>query len=92
MPGIHASDTFHMLRADVMYIEALVQPLLASLRALSHKESQVFLAYGRNRQAEESFLTSCAGGFAYADVPESELHPVYQCSDVRVLELQKLTG
>lgn len=79
-----------MLCADVMYIEDLVQPLMASLGGLSHEGSEVFLAYGRNRQAEATFLTACAGTFAYADVPESELHHVYQCSDVRVLKLRKV--
>ena len=75
-----------------MYIEDLVQPLMASLWGLSREGSEVFLAYGRNRQAEASFLAACAGKFACADVPESKLHHVYQCSDVRVLKLRKLTG
>ena len=75
-----------------MYIEDLVQPLLASLGALSHERSEVFLAYGRNRQAEDRFFMACAGRFACSDVPESKLPPVYQCSDVRVLKLHKLAG
>ncbi len=81
-----------MLSVDVMYIEDLVQPLITSLTALSHESTEIFLAHGRNRQAEDSFLKACAGRFVHADVPESELHRVYQCSDVRVLKLRKLAA
>ena len=86
------SCTSIVLCADVMYIEDLVQPLLASLTALSHAGSEVFMAYGRNRQAEDKFLRACAGTFAHADVPGTELHHVYQCSDVRTLKLRKLAA
>lgn len=75
-----------------MYIDGLVQPLIASLAALSHEGSEIFMAYGRNRQAEDTFLRACAGTFAHADVPGTELHQVYQCSDVRVLKLRKLAA
>ena len=73
-----------------MYIEGLVQPLLTSLYALSHETSEVFLAHGRNRQAEGAFLKACSGRFSYVDVPKEQLHDVYQCSDVRVLKLSRL--
>ena len=85
-------DIAFVLCADVMYIEDLVKPLIASLTALSHKGSDIFMAHGRNRQAEDTFLKACTGSFAHTDVPESELHRVYQCSDVRVLKLRKLTA
>ena len=73
-----------------MYIEDLVQPLLTSLHALSHNTSEVFVAHGRNRQAEGAFLKVSSGRFSFADVPEEQLHNVYQCSDVRVLKLTRL--
>ena len=73
-----------------MYIVNLVQPLLSSLYALSHDASEVFLAHGRNRQAEGAFLKASSSRFSYMDVPEEQLHDVYQCSDVRVLKLSRL--
>ena len=73
-----------------MYIEDLVQPLLTSLYALSHDTSEVFLAHGRNRQAEGAFLKASSGRFTFTDVPEEQLHDVYQCSDVRILKLTRL--
>ena len=73
-----------------MYIEDLVQPLLTSLYALSHDNSEVFLAHGRNRQAEGDFLKASSGRFSHMDVPREQLHDVYQCSDVRVLKLSRL--
>ena len=72
-----------------MYLEGMVQPLVASLVAISHKDCSIYLAYGRNRQAEGAFLRACSGRFACEDVPEDQLHPIYQCSDVRVLKLSK---
>ena len=73
-----------------MYIEELVQPLLISLHALSHDTSEVYLAHGRNRQAEGAFLKASSGRFSHMDVPGEQLHNVYQCSDVRVLKLTRL--
>jgi hypothetical protein len=75
--------------ADVMYLEELVQPLVASLAAISHKDCNIYLAYGRNRQGEGAFLRACSGRFACEDVLEDQLHPIYQCIDVRVLKLSK---
>ncbi len=86
------SDIIVVLSADVMYIGDLVQPLIASLMMLSHEGSDIFMAHGRNRQAEDAFVKACVGRFACADVPETELHRVYQCSDVRVLKLRKLAA
>ncbi len=73
-----------------MYLEDLVRPLVASLAAMSHEGCNIYIAYGRNRQAEGAFLKACSGSFACEDVPEEQLHPIYQCSDVRVLKLRKL--
>jgi len=83
-------DAVSATAADVMYIEDLVRLLIRSLTGLSHEGTEIFMAHGRNRQAEGVFLRACAGTFACSDVPESELHEVYQCSDVRVLKLRKL--
>ena len=76
--------------ADVMYIAEAIPALLATLRAVSSAETEVLLAHGRNRQAEEAFLRGCMGSFAVEDVAGQELDLVYQCIDVRVMRLRRL--
>ena len=75
--------------ADVMYVAEAVQPLVASLKALSGPRTDVLVAHGRNRFAQEAFWrAAAAAGFAAESVGPAELDPVYQCSDVSVYRLR----
>lgn len=77
-----------VVASDVMYVHEAVPALLASLRALSQAPgAEVLLAHGRNRPAEAAFLEAAAAHFAVEEVPEAELHDVYNCVDVTVLRL-----
>ena len=62
---------------------------MATLAAVSDKDTEVLLAHGRNRQAEGRFLQEIAGRFFVGHVPNQDLDAVYQCSDVSVMRLQK---
>ena len=75
--------------ADLMYIEEAVDALVESLAELSGRTTEIVFAYGRNRCAESSFLTKCQQIFHISEVSSSDLDEKYQCSDVRVLKLQK---
>lgn len=74
-----------------MYVREQVGPLLASLAALSGPETEVLISHGRNRFAETDFFALAADTFDVADVPISELHSVYNCSDVTVWRMRKRT-
>ena len=56
---------------------------------LSRTNTQIILAYGRNRQAESAFLAKAETLFDVTDIPGSDLDATYHCSDVRVLNLSK---
>ena len=72
-----------------MYIEEAVIPLVASLEVLCHQETVILMAYGRNRPAEASFLSRAAKAFDITELASKDLDGKYQCSDVKVLRLQK---
>ncbi|BDA45378.1 probable protein-lysine methyltransferase METTL21D [Coccomyxa sp. Obi] len=78
-----------IIACDVMYIHDAIGNLITTLKAVSTKDTEVFIAHGRNRQAEATFLAACVGSFAVTDVASDELDPLYQCSDVRVMRLRK---
>lgn len=73
-----------------MYIEAAVPDLVATLYAASSQHTQVYVAHGRNRQAEGTFLGCCKGYFDVSAVDGDCLDAVYRTGDVDVLQLQKL--
>lgn len=75
-----------------MYIHDAMGDLITTLKAVSSKDTEVFIAHGRNRQAKGAFLAACAGSFVVTDVASDELDPVYQCSDVRAMRLRKCSG
>jgi hypothetical protein len=75
---------------DVMYIDELVPDLVKSLLLLSHHDSTILIAHGRNRPAEPAFKSAAAQHFEIELVPNDELDEVYQCSDVDVLRLRRL--
>ncbi|PRW45633.1 hypothetical protein C2E21_5777 [Chlorella sorokiniana] len=72
---------------DVMYVAEAVEPLVASLCALSGPHSRIYISHGRNRQAEPQFLAAAGQHFTIQTVPSEDLDEVYQCADVDVLLL-----
>lgn len=82
-------STFDVILAtDVMYYNDALKPLVMTLQALSGNDTRIFLSYGRNRQAEETFMrTAEQCNFSLRKVLEVELDDVYQCVDVDVYEL-----
>lgn len=73
-----------------MYIEAAIPDLITTLCATCSERSQVYIAHGRNRQAEEKFLQCCKGLFEVSVVGNDQLDTVYHTGDVDVLMLHKL--
>ena len=51
-----------ILACDLMYICELVQPLVASLVALSGPSTHIYIAHGRNRQVGGAAVCVCVGG------------------------------
>lgn len=77
------SRTFDVILAtDVMYDATAITAFLSTVRRISHSQSKVFLAYGRNRQAEERFLKEVQKYFLMEKIIEEELDEVFQCIDV----------
>ena len=78
-----------VLATDVMYYDDAVEPLLLTLQNLSGKGTRIFMAYGRNRQAESTFMTAVEESTLFMrKLAASELDDVYQCVDVDVYELR----
>lgn len=79
-----------VVATDIMYIHEAVPDLVATLAVLTGAGTTVLLAHGRNRPAEAAFLEAAAqAGLSARELLPSELHPVYQCLDVSVLELRR---
>lgn len=77
-----------ILATDIMYYDEAVKPLLDTLHALSGRDTKILFAYGRNRQAEETFMRALeCSNFSMKRVPEDDLDIVYQCVDVDVFEI-----
>lgn len=91
---VNAGAAFDVVVAsDVMYLIDAVPDLVRTLVAVSDPRTVVYMAYGRNRSAEDAFMRAAkAAGFSVADVPDSELHATYQCLDVTVLRLRLQPG
>ncbi len=76
--------------ADVMYIREAIEDLVKSLMALSNGATEVLVAHGRNRFAEDEFKVCCSKhGLAVVELDEEVLDDVYQCSDVTVYKLTR---
>ena len=92
-----------VVAADCMYIAEAASDLVDTLAALVPAGGEAagpgslppaLMSYGRNRQAEGEFLAACDGAksgkamtLTIEDVAESELDELYQCSDVRVVNV-----
>lgn len=77
-----------IIATDVMYCLEAVDSLLSTLKMASDAETIILLAYGRNRQAEQTFLEKAHRYFSVKQVSDEELDDVYRCVDVDVLELR----
>ena len=68
--------------------------LIAALCRLSDHKTEIILAYGRNRNAEEPFFSQCQGIFDVSRVRYEDLHPTYRTldTDVQVLRLCRSEG
>jgi len=66
--------------------------LVATLSRLSDFETEILLAYGRNRGGEEELERLCGGLFSVEPVGFEALHPVYRTvsDDVKVVRLRRL--
>ena len=73
-----------------MYIAEAIPELVETLVAASSSVTCIYIAHGRNRQAEQTFLRCCKGKLSIALVPSSQLDDVYQTGDVDVLLLKKM--
>jgi hypothetical protein len=92
-----------VVATDCMYIAEAASDLVDTFIALVPEGGEaasdkspppVLMSYGRNRQGEGDFLAACDGltsgkarTLTMADVGESELDELYQCSDVRVVNV-----
>ncbi|KAK3266488.1 hypothetical protein CYMTET_24888, partial [Cymbomonas tetramitiformis] len=75
---------------DIMYIREAVPALISTLELLADKTTRIYLAYGRNRFAEELFFEGIEGIFFMKDIPESDFDEIYSAQDVRMVLLTKL--
>lgn len=73
-----------------MYIESTIPDLVKTLLATSNQGTDIYIAHGRNRQAEATFLQLCNGKFSIAQITSSNLDETYQTIDVDVLQLRKI--
>ena len=78
-----------VLAADVMYDEYVINDFVQTLRNIATSSTTIFLAYGRNRQAEEVFSHKALKWFSVEKIETSELDEVYQCVDVDVFMIRK---
>lgn len=86
--ALEVSNFDVILATDIMYYDDSVQPLLLTLQGLSGKNTRILMAYGRNRQAEATFMRAVGDStFFIKKLTDSELDDVYQCVDVDVYEL-----
>ncbi|KAH7295965.1 hypothetical protein KP509_26G001400 [Ceratopteris richardii] len=81
-----------VLAADIMYDASSIAALLRTLRCIAGASTCIILAYGRNRQAEDTFFQQLQNCFSINCVNINELDDVYQCVDVDVFIMQRKQG
>eukprot|EP00897_Mesotaenium_endlicherianum_P005020 jgi/Mesen1/4546/ME000232S03809 len=79
-----------VLATDVLYDHASITPLVNTLCALSDSSSVIYIAYGRNRWAESSFIEQIKGRLDCQIVAECDLDATFQCVDVDLYRLKKV--
>ncbi|KAI5083978.1 hypothetical protein GOP47_0000147 [Adiantum capillus-veneris] len=87
---LHNIQTYDViLAADIMYDASLTAALLTTVRCIALASTRFFLAYGRNRQAEETFFEQTKQWFSVEKIDAEKLDDIYQCVDVDVFVMQK---
>lgn len=78
-----------VLATDVLYDALVIHDFVWTLQSLADSSTSIFLAYGRNRQAEGDFFREASKWFSILRIEPQELDEVYQCIDVDVYALSK---
>ncbi|KAH7442622.1 hypothetical protein KP509_03G096900 [Ceratopteris richardii] len=79
-----------IIATDVVYLENIVEPLLATFCALAGPSSIILLGYQiRSPEADELFWRLCPSLFHIEKVPREELHPDYAYAEADVFILRK---
>ena len=73
-----------------MYMEDAIPDLLKTLIYAADHGSEIFIAHGRNRQAEATFVRLCNERFRMTHLTDSDMDEVYQTVDVDVLQLSRI--
>lgn len=73
-----------------MYVEDAVSDLVKTLACASDQDTEIYIAHGRNRQAEATFVRLCSDRFHIAQLASSDMDEIYQTIDVDVLKLSKM--
>ena len=73
-----------------MYVEDAVSDLLKTLVCASDQDTEMYIAHGRNRQAEATFVRLCSDKFHVAQLARSDMDEVYQAIDIDVLKVSKV--
>lgn len=73
-----------------MYVEDAVSDLLQTLASTSDQDTEIYIAHGRNRQAEAAFVHLCNDRFHIAQLAQSDMDEIYQTIDIDVLKLSKI--
>lgn len=81
-----------VLAADVMYDASVIPAFLQTVHNVATFSTSIFLAYGRNRQAEEEFLKEVKQWFSIERIEMEELDEVFQCIDVDMFVMRKRLG
>lgn len=73
-----------------MYVEDAASDLVKTLVCASDLNTEIYIAHGRNRQAEATFVRLCRDRFHVAQLPRSDMDKTYQTVDVDVLKLTQI--
>eukprot|EP01117_Protostelium_nocturnum_P001965 TRINITY_DN1261_c0_g1_i1.p1 TRINITY_DN1261_c0_g1~~TRINITY_DN1261_c0_g1_i1.p1 ORF type:complete len:247 (-),score=84.98 TRINITY_DN1261_c0_g1_i1:285-1025(-) len=86
----HLGGPFDIIFAtDTMYIIEEATALWNSIKSLSHPNTIIYFAYGRNRGAEDEFRSIVSEDFIVEELQDEQLDYIYQCEDVTVIKLTK---
>ena len=73
-----------------MYVEDAISDLVKTLVCASDQHTEIYIAHGRNRQAEATFIRLCSDRFHVSHLAKSDMDETYQTVDVDILKLSKL--
>lgn len=73
-----------------MYVEDAVSDLVQTLACAADQDTEIYIAHGRNRQAEATFIRLCSDRFHITQLARCDMDEIYQTVDVDVLKLFKI--